>query len=230
MLSHTVFSAPILFEENCINVLSIENPMFFTNFLNDIIAQINGETGEVFLSENYQPLSIAKNLSLITDILFINFENRKIITKLHKDLANIAVQENMYSLTQEIKIILADYISKLLSNSELPLSFDIEEDTQNLIKFANVKINTEAKSICEKALIYMDVIRDLGLAKYFIFVNLFSFVSDEDRLKLYEEICYKKFNVLFLENMFREKISSKEKYLLLDKDLCLVINDYCEKS
>ena len=74
MLSHTVFSAPILFEENCINVLSIENPMFFTNFLNDIIAQINGETGEVFLSENYQPLSIAKNLSLITDILFINFE------------------------------------------------------------------------------------------------------------------------------------------------------------
>ena len=60
--------------------------------------------------------------------------------------------------------------------------------------------------------------------------HLFSFVSDEDRLKLYEEICYKKYNVLFLENMFREKISYKEKYLLLDKDLCLVINDYCEKS
>ena len=126
--------------------------------------------------------------------------------------------------------ILQSIISKLLSNSELPLSFDIEEDTQNLIKFANVKINTETKSICEKALIYMDVIRDLGLAKYFIFVNLFSFVSDEDRLKLYEEICYKKYNVLFLENMFREKISYKEKYLLRDKDLCLVINDYCEKS
>ena len=125
MLSHTVFSAPILFEENCINVLSIENPMFFTNFLNDIIAQINGETGEVFLSENYQPLSIAKNLSLITDILFINFENRKIITKLHKDLANIAeksdkeIEEILTGISNSMKYVIGHMIIQKVKNGEI---------------------------------------------------------------------------------------------------------------
>ena len=49
---HHVFSKPIIFRENKVNLLVIENKKLFANFVRDFTVQSRGEEGEILLSDD----------------------------------------------------------------------------------------------------------------------------------------------------------------------------------
>ena len=81
--------------ENQISTIVMENPLVFTQLLQTIIRQIEGEEGDLLLSEGDKILTFSKNVILIDNPLMINCNEKRIISKIHKELGNI-VNTEMY--------------------------------------------------------------------------------------------------------------------------------------
>ncbi len=226
ILSHTIFSNPIIFSENSINILTIENSQLFVKFIKDFYFQTKGERGELILSNSDLILNMSKELELITDPLFLDFANKKIISKIFMDLEKNSLDEKLYLKTINIKSQVLEYLSLLINESCLPLGFNEEISITSLLKAMGLYINTEQTHLVEQLSQYMEIYEQLSLAKCFVFVNLLSYIDKKELEDLYKEVSYKKFNVLLLENKYKAKDCPWEKHILIDLDLCEVINDY----
>ncbi len=226
-LAHTLFSAPIHFQEGYINILTIENKSLFSDLIFDVHKQTLGEEGCVVLSNNYTPVSIQKNLALITDPLFIDFSSKKIINKIYSELEQASISEDIFGETLKVKNILSDYILCLLDYFPLHLKYEANEGIVNILKQFNVSVNIDTTGIAENIVMYTDIIRELKIANAFVFVNALSYMEETEIIHMYKDILYKKLNIVFLENTFNEHDKNSEKHILIDKDLCEIKNDYC---
>ncbi len=230
LLTHPIFSKPIEFVENNIQILIIENPAFLSKFLCELLAQHKNKEGNFVLSKNFNPLPISKNIEIITDIFSININSRPIMTKLLDELKTKAHDEDFYIKTQEFKFLVSQYIENLLHESDYKLSFSEDLEIQNILKACEVEVeNTpyseENFSLLDFIVEYCDICTRLLKISCIVFVNLKSFLSKEEILLFYEEVMYKKYSILLIENHQAEDTIKIEKVRIIDKDLCEIILD-----
>lgn len=225
-LAYPALNGAISFEENKIAVLVVESPILFRNMIIDLSRQVAGGSGDFVLSKDSVPIPINKEVELIQNPLFPNFEQRRIINKLISELEREALSESFFLDTRAIQTELAAYLENLLAQSNAPLVCDSEISISSLLKAANIRIDYDEESPVERLCEYLDVISALHLAKCFVFVSLKSFLTQDELRLLYSSVAYKKYNLLLLENSMRDGLREVEKTILLDKDLCEVINEY----
>ena len=85
-LVYAKYEIEIQLRENEVYTLVLEQPALFTDFLRNLMAQIDGMEGELILSEGDQQLSVAKNVVLISNPLMVDSNERRVLTKLYKEL------------------------------------------------------------------------------------------------------------------------------------------------
>ena len=226
MLAHPILSKSLDFVEDRISVLVVEDQSVLTNLLLELIAQINGDDGRFLLSEDYKPIPIAKKLELVVDPLRIDFGQRKILNKIYADLTALASGENMIERTADLQNRLVAYLQSLLLSVSLPLTCVAEIDLGALLKAAGVAVDVLSSTLVERISEYLHILTDLSLVDCFVFVNLKSYLNDDDLKAFYREVAYKKYRVLLIENYFRDTLRLYEKTVVLDSDLCEVINEY----
>ena len=73
-------------DENQVNTLVLENPAIFSEFLQNLISQLEGNEGELFLSEGDKIYPISKTVAFLANPLSVDCNEKKIITKLYKEL------------------------------------------------------------------------------------------------------------------------------------------------
>lgn len=59
--------------ENQVNVLVIENPYAFSDFLHELLEQIDGKEGDLLLSDGDTVLPLTKNVIFIDNPLTVNW-------------------------------------------------------------------------------------------------------------------------------------------------------------
>ncbi|MEA5094585.1 MAG: type II-A CRISPR-associated protein Csn2 [Sedimentibacter saalensis] len=219
-MTHPYFENPLLFEENKINVLVIENQYFFVKFINELLNQLNGIEGRFILSSNYKQLEINKEVDLVIDPFTLDFNQRKIITKLYEQLKSNAIGSEYYL---DSKILLGEimqFIEKLSQTTQYPLVYTNDLDIISILKIAEIKLETSYDTLVEKIVDYCSVIQEFCCISCVIFVNLKCFLSNEELELFYKTISYKKINIMLLENTVREKRFEQEKIYIIDSDLC----------
>ncbi len=218
-LSHIDFQT--VFDLDDINVLVVECAKTFTKYCKEISSSIQEEGGNFCLFDRGKSLKMGKYCILVSDVLSLEMESKKITNKLFIDLKNLVEMEyavQWYKLKTEIY----QFLSNLNSNSLYPLEYDEENDISALLKAFNVRLLEEEDSLLERLVSYVKIgARYLGIKQYF-FVNLKCFLSDEDLLLLYKEIMLENVGIFLLENTLREKLEG-EKILVIDKDLCEIL-------
>ena len=80
-LVHPDLGYTIVFAENQVNVVTVENKPFFTKLLQGLLLQCSGEDGGFVLSEDNRELKIAETCDLIIDPLTLDINNKKILNK-----------------------------------------------------------------------------------------------------------------------------------------------------
>ncbi len=218
MITHSIFSEPLKFQENQINVLILESPTVFTGLIEELISQYNGQEGRFVLSEKFKPINIAKSMDIITDMISLDINSRKIITKLHNLLQDKTLNE-YFTETIEIKGAIARYMDSITANSDVPLTYNDDIDICSLFKATDVKIDSIYDNLAEKITDYLLFCRDMLKVKCFVFINLKCFISPENLIELYKMIGYNKIQVLLFENTQRPKLNG-ERLRIIDKDLC----------
>ena len=221
-LFHPSFENPFLFEENLINVLVIENGKTLYELTYELLNQINGEDGDWVLSDEnkLKDLDLEKTFYFITEPFTLDFNNKKIQNKLLAKLKEIAVDEEHYSLTNDIIGQNVVYIEKILEKVDYSLEYNTLPDINSFIKIFDIKLQPDYNSVLEKILEYLKVINRFLNINSFAFLNLKSYLTDEELELFYKDCFYSKYNLLLIESTVREHRFCCEKYRIIDKDLC----------
>lgn len=207
----------IIFNENCVNVLSITNPKFFYHILEVINNKINGiKSNEIFLLDNEKnEINFGKEMCFFSDYFNLDYNSKKILNSLYKIIAdNIKLRQDFK--IEEMSFNLRNYIIEEIN--ELPFEFVMEDelDVVDILKLYNLKIDSESYfSILEKIENFICIISTLKVAKIIVFVNLKLYLSEDDLLELYKFSLYNNVNILLIERECSKKLKY-EKLLIID--------------
>lgn len=222
-LVHPYIERQIIFDESKINVLTIENQKLFSEVVQELIAVLNGGNSKFVLSEGMDIINISKVGELCIDIFSCEINSKKAITKLYEILRAKSVDEDMHLKTNQILSSIFSYTEDLIFEfGEYELSYNLDTDITNIFKALDVKFDLSDKTYLEKLLDYVYINSEFLSKKLFIFVNLKSFLLEEELEAFYKMMFYKKINILLLESFEREYKFDCEEYYIIDKDLCQI--------
>ena len=215
---HPQISSKIEISDHAMNVLVIEAPEFFCELLTDIKKQINNFEGNTILSVHDEPVSFHKYVELITDPLSIEMNDRVIIKKVIAAMEKCGQDAVYYERTQKLLAEMETYIN------DLSLNFDAEIECndisfQQVLKAVKLSVVDDYSRLVDRIYAYMELIREFEGDKLFIFVNLSSYIGNEQLQEFVDTVIGHSFRVLLIDSHDFEKLENENR-LIVDCDLC----------
>lgn len=219
-LVNSKYGLDIEFIENSVNVLVLENPMFMSDVIQDIISQENGMDGNFVLSDE-QNIKFEKDVMLITDPFHIDFNNKKIMNKLYSQLVDIS--KDLVEEYNDINKTIVEVLEKISDGINYNcINYNLEFDWKELYKLYNVRIEERYESLEEKLVEYMKILSGIMKPKLVIFLNLKTYLGQEHMEDLVLSSFYNKVPLLLIESNEGYKLKNERKFII-DKDRCLII-------
>ena len=210
------FNFKINFEEKNIFSLIIENKKIYRKIIEDLITNTGIEDGNIILSKNNKLIVPEKEIFVFLD--YFNFDiNKFVLNKYYKELKNISENEFLNE-TLEIKEILLGYINKLTENN-YSLKFDDDLDISQILKAFSIKFE-KSEELLLNLFEWVKILNEILGYEIFFFINLGSFLSNNELLEFSKFMLYNKYKVVFLENFSRNKLSDNDNIIIIDNDLC----------
>lgn len=219
-LAYPLLQEPLVFEENRIQVLVVEAPLELRKMILSLQQQEAGQEGEFVLGEKWQPVEISKYATLVTDPFTLDFEAKKIATKLAQQALTVAKEEygeTFRGLLSKLNALAAE-ISTML---DFEVTFSEMESPEALVKQMNFHIDRQLLEFPESLLEYMKLQRRVFGKKLMIFYNLKACLTEEEVSLLYKAVKYEKIQLLLLEDRQRPGGEGDENVTIIDKDLCI---------
>lgn len=207
--------------EDRIRTIVIENQHMLYSLVSDICSQLEGNNGEIVLSENHTPLDMRKAADLITQFVPFTVNQKDLITKLYAALKKKAVNEKMYQYTQEIYRSIGEYIYRLIEDEESELDIVMPEDITGILKAFDVRFDDSELTLPERILEYMLSTSEFKGQRLFITVNLRSYLTDRETEDLFQSLLLKKIKLLCIESADHTRLSTEE-VIIIDKDMCVI--------
>lgn len=220
-LVHPNLEKHLEFNENNINVLVLESPIYFRAFIEELNKQIIYDEGNFILSENHKELKLSKNIELILDLFNFNFTNRKITNKIIEEAKTIALDEDYFQRTLEIISVLEEYMISLVDEFDYPIKNKEKIEIDDILKIFDFKIDEQDATWLEKIVAYLEVCQRFLDIKLFVLVNFKRYLTNEELKAFYKQVSYKNISLLLIEQNIREDEKfENEKIIIVDEDLC----------
>lgn len=221
MLKHYNWTHTISFNDGSITSLIIENPITYRKYILELLEQIDGKDGDFIFSENNKELTISKKLAIITDPINLVFDEKKINTKINKDIVSLAqtnpfIQKELYPLVS----ILEKYADLITEEYGYNISYD-QIETSSLIKMLSFHINTEYNSPASKILEWLNITHDILEIEDFVITNLSIYFTEEEIQTLCNEASSLKHNLLLIDS---QKKLNFDNTIIIDSDNCELYN------
>jgi CRISPR type II-A-associated protein Csn2 len=224
------FDLEVNFEKGSPSILIIEDGLLFSNTVSKMHYYINNNDKEIdviLLDQEHNIVKLYKHLNMYADVLNMDVNNRKILTKLYKqvvDTLNIDV-ENTTSINLKFNEINTLLLSAIL-DIDIDLVYDEEVMLEIYFKAINLRIDDEKDFlyIYDKMCFIVDIEAQLDLCTCLVFVNTFAYLDQKQISNLLDYISHKNVEVLFVERYCHENM--KCKVYRIDEDF--VEHDYSD--
>lgn len=208
----------IIFEEGKINVLEIYNKKFFRKMIEILNGEEEAEDNEIVLLDNEKRVDLKKNVFVLTDLFNIDFNSKKIITKIYNELIE-NIKKRQDDELENLTIKLRNYLIEEIN--ELPFEFNINSELEinDLLKVFNLKIDTTCYiTIVEKIEFIINIIANLKIANILVIPNLKVYLDKEEIIEIYKYSLYNNIKLLVLENSSNANIENYEMKNIIDKE------------
>ena len=220
-LVYTELEKQLVFHENKVNVIVLENKLLFRRMINEFNQQVNGSEGGFTLSDNNKLLKIDREAILVLNPFTLDINSRKALTGLYNELGKLGMNEENYLKTCKVKGEIGEYIYDLLNQVDYALTFKEDFCLQNLFKALEIEFEVGSGDFLEHLVYFMDVCSKFQKVKILAFVNLKTYLADEELKEFYKEAFYRKMNLLLFENSIFKELPDED-VSIVDSDLCLV--------
>jgi len=198
--------------------LVIENPVLFRHFTEDIYEQCQGLDGYAVLSEQSVPVSFSSCTEFISQFVPFEINRKEILTKI---LSVMETQSADAEFVERSARLLAD-LERLIQDVSFSLPGNIEGSKISMgsvLKAAGIRICDDYENPLEKILDFMDLSAGYNKKKFFFFVNMRSYFSNDEMEKFTASALHHGHLIFLLDNAAGEKLSL-EKRTTIDRDLC----------
>ena len=213
------FTNELKFDESQISIISIKDTKTFTNIIQKLNDKIEGiENNEIFLlDESNNELNIQKEMWMILDLFNIDYNSKKILSKLYDKIAeNIEKSDN--TKLQNMFVEIRKYIINEIN--EFPIEFTMSDniDIVNMLKLYNIKIdNLSYETILERVEFLIDLNSILNIYNIIVIPNLKIYLSEKELIELYKYSLYNNVKLLLIEKDIGKKIKY-EHILAIDEE------------
>jgi CRISPR type II-A-associated protein Csn2 len=216
----------MLLDSNAVNLLVIENPNLFYEYVMDLKNQANGESGRFVFSKANDILKVESSMENITDTFNISHNSKKIQTSLFK-----LITKNVQNTDLQIGFLencnsFVGFLQDIEQTVNLELAFDDEIELQSILKAFNVRIKEQYDSLVQKIISYVNVLVEVSRVEVLCLVNIKSVLSAEDLQELFKHCSYQKVSLLLIEYVIKQPLAEFEKAIVIDKDLCEILVNY----
>lgn len=213
------FENEVIFNNEIINVLQVEDAKCYTQIIDILNQKINGyENNEIFLlDENEEEMRIDKNMYMIFDLFNIEYNSKKVLNRIY-DVISENIQNSQELKMEQLIIKLRNYLIEEIN--ELPFEFVMKSEIsmQELLKTFDLKIdNINYTNVIERIELLIDLFSTLNIAKILVIPNLKMYLSEEELVELYKYSLYNNINLLIIERNIRNKLKY-EKILAIDEN------------
>lgn len=217
-LVHPEINMQLDFEDKAVCIWTIESPSLFLNYLTELQCQIiEGNDGGFVLSEDDKIISLKKESSLILSPLEIDYNDRKFISELYKDIKEIVQSGVLYEEYVLMKSELVQLMEKISECNDYPLQFNDELELTSLLKLMRVEFDFQDTDYFERLITFIQLSQRLLQKKLLIFVNLSSFLSESQLLELEKIAKYEEIKILMV-NSQQINYSFPYKWYIIDID------------
>lgn len=218
-LMHPLFSEPIRFREDCVHVLTLENPEAFRALTFDLIRQSEGANGPFVLSIDDRCVDCADHLQIITDYAHLDEIDKRLQTKYLSSIVHTAM-ERMSAQTRHVTDALQEYLGALSLLCDHPIAFERSENLLSLLKAMDFRVDLSGLSVHEALYERLSLFASLTKQPCFVLIHVKSLLSSRELEQLYQMVLYQKWNLLLVEAADSPCRLPCEKHLLFDADLC----------
>lgn len=218
-LASAELSNVVLSDKNQVTELIIESPDLFARYVQELVRQCEGEDGNFVLSKNDEIVEISKYMEVVINPFVIDINSKKILNKLYLDLDKLAMAEETYLQTRQIRQGLIEYLMELEQTSDYILDFEHEFELTAIFKAVGIKHEIIEEDYFEKLIRYIKIVSQALSIKIITFINLRSYLSDAQMEQLLKEALYQEVQILLIENQERACLKETFRYII-DNDKC----------
>lgn len=201
-------------------VFVIENKRSLIKLVENIKNDINGISSTVVLSENENSLKITKEVELIIDPWNIDFNGKRIKTKLYQLMADVSTDQNDEEFL-ELRAKIFRYIENVSEHLMYGLNYNIELEPSTIFKSVDVGIENQNVDFAERVVEYIKLVQSLCNVKAVFLLNIKRYLSVEEIQLLYKDVQYNNIQLILIEDSENERICG-EKIVVIDKDDCII--------
>lgn len=220
MVTFDFFSEPVELREDSISVVCIENKKIFRK---TVAAFFDGcpEESNIYFSENFETLKYKGNVCFIPSYYEFDF-SAAYMKKLYETLS-VYANTNLCEEVQNIQSASMQFFLKIAEEYDYDLEFSDCLDIISLFKMQSLKPSLSTENLLSTLLDFLTLTKKYSLVKCFVLLNLHSFFEEEELTIFYQEIKYRKIDILVIEDIKHFDSLPIEKFYILDKDLCEIV-------
>ncbi len=219
-LTFSLLLEPLLFEENRINVLIIENPPMLRKALKTLCEQASGLPCEFILSDNDVPQDLPKSVAILIDPLHPVTASTKLNGLFLKEASQIALdrESELHSLLSHAN----EFAARLSLDMRFPITFDSLEDPTAFLRLFGFRLDSEGLDTPELLLEWMLMQREFLGKQLYIIYGLKSLLQKDELESFYRNVMYEKLNLLLIEPYQRNSPLKDECVTIIDEELCVI--------
>ena len=214
---HLDINMQIDFEDKTCCIWTIESPELLLNYITELQEQVIGNEGKFVLSDENEILSFKKDMSLILSPLEIDYNDKKFINELFKEIKDIVQSGELYEDYVFVKSELVKLMERISESNDYPLQYSEELEVSSLLKMMQVKFDFQDANYFERLITFVQLSQRLLRKKLLIFVNLSSFLSENQLVELEKIAKYEQIKILLI-NSYQLNYSFSYKWYIIDVD------------
>lgn len=217
-LASPLFHSVIEIREGCVASLVIENQRCFRELIADLAIQTDGGDGKTVLSNDNKPVSIQKNMEILSCFAPFQLSTKSIQNRLVSMLNAEAVAETHWQTTARLLASIERFLMEL--SEDLPCGIDCSKlSFEGILKSAGVAPVCGSDEPIGQVLEYMELVRALLGNRLFVAVNMRSWFGDKEMGLFINDVTAKKLYLLLVENCDRPRLPCEMRWTV-DGDLC----------
>lgn len=221
-LVNVSYNIDIEFAENCTEIISIEGPDIYTEFIQELISQLDGEAGNFVLSEKNDTLKMDKKVEFIFNPFGVDFNEKRIISKAYNVLKDSA--EGLDELREKINSSIVNILDEVILRSPYDnFVYNLDLDWNTLFKLYDVRVQFEEGKLVDKLIQYIKMLAELLGIRVIFLLNISTFLTKYELQELCKSAQYEKVNLVLLEQRELELTDVKSRSHIIDCDRCLII-------
>ena len=214
-------SAPVDFENSCIKLLVIEDKRLFRK---TILSVYHNDEDELFVfSENYKPMYFSKNIRFIDDILTFEFADKKLMTKVNASFENMC-NVNFFNEINNLRECCNSICESLAKEYDFDFDFCNNIETSAFLKLFAFTLRNDSENSAERLVRYLKLLKNYLGIKCFLLQNLHLYLNDEEIEMILSSAVAHNICIVDIENSVPAKISKSESLIVIDKDLCEIVD------